>query len=144
MTKGFKKDGKFRPTGDNKKLSASELGLPKKGIEPLEPFSRMEKIRLLTEQDLARDFSFQDLDEALIDTDAKLSSIFFAKSGKKFFSTEVAFKHEGKLDPEFDLLLQERRKIIGASNKKTMKSLGGAEIFDPEPTGFPEIDEMMR
>jgi len=103
------------------RLKKSKLGVPK-GIEPIEPFSVKEKTRILSEADLSQ-LPFQDLEKRRSQIDNELGKIFFKESGKKFFSTEVAFKHEGKLNSKFDVLLQERRKVQGALNRKTIRSL---------------------
>ncbi len=150
MAKGFTdSNGKFRPTGNSGRKSSREKTTSTGGIEPREPFQLRERVRLLDEDQLSRDFTYDELDKARFEVKELLSDRYFdLNPNKKFFSIEVASNYAEEqgdnLDPDFDILFTEFRKITGASNKKTMRSLGGAEIFDPEPTGFPEIDEMRR
>ena len=118
-----------------------------RGIEPLEPFSLRRREHLLDEDQLSRDFSFDQLDKLKSEIDNDLSTRYFdLNPNAGFFNPEVAFEYArekgNRLDPDFDILLTERRKVIGATNKKTMRSLGG--VVERKPTGFPEVDEMMR
>ena len=117
-----------------------------KGIEPLEPFSLRRREHLLSEDQLSRDFSFDQLDQLKSEIDNDLSTRYFdLNPNADYFSPQTAFKYAkekgNRLDPDFDILLTERRKVLGATNKKTMRSLGG--VVKRDSTGFPEVDEMI-
>ncbi len=155
MAKGFTKDGKFRPTGNNGRKSSREK-TTSTGIEPLEPFQLRERVRLSSEEEISRNFTADELNQAQNEVrelirsrylDLKPQEDFIDKdtaTRKAFEYAEVLHEEGLNLDPDLDILLTELRKLNGASNTRVMRSLGGAEIFDPEPTGFPEIDEMRR
>lgn len=116
-----------------------------RGIEPIEPFSVRERIRLLDEDQLSIDYTYDQLEDVRTDIDSTLSSLFFTHHPEEnSFKIEKAFEMKGE-DPEVDMLLAERRKVQGAMNKRTLRSLGGTLFGVTEvATGFPEVDEMMR
>jgi len=148
MAKGFTdKRGRFRPTGNNGRKSSRSKSTSTGGVEPREPFSLRERFRLLDEEQVSRDFTSDELEKVRFEIKELLSTRYFELNpNENFFSLEVAFDYAeeqgDRLDPDFDILLTEIRKTNGASNRKVARALGGATIFDPEPTGFPEIDEM--
>jgi len=153
MAKGFTDDkGNFRPTRRNGRTS-SRRKTTSTGITPREPFALRERVQLLDEDQLSRDFTFDELTEVqdelkelvrsrYLDLNPDVDFIDVDTATRKAF--DFAEEEGDSLDPDLDILLTELRKVNGASNQKTMRSLGGAQIFDPEPTGFPEIDEMRR
>jgi len=137
-----KSDGQSFPVGNNKKIRANNpsndvggLILRKgtkvpQGIEPLESFTLRERAQLLSEERVSRDFTFNELDTIRIEIDNQLSIRYFELNpNRDFFSPEVAFQYEkdqgNKLDSEFDVLLTERRKIVGASNNRVVRELSG-------------------
>jgi len=150
LAKGFKDSkGRFRPTKNNGRKSSRSKSTSTGGVEPREPFSLRERFRLLDEEQVSRDFTSDELDKVRFEIKELLATRYFELNpNENFFSLEVAFDYAeeqgDRLDPDFDILLTEIRKTNGASNRKVARALGGAEIFDPEPTGFPEVDEMRR
>ncbi len=150
MTRGFKDNkGNFRPTRSNGRKSSRKKTTTTGGIEPREPFAIRERVRLLSEDELSRDFTFNELEQARSEIDDLLKDRYFdLNPDSDFFSETVAFDYAeqqgSNLDPDFDILLTELRKVNRASTNKVLRSMGGAQITDPEPTGFPEVDEMMR
>lgn len=97
----------------------------KNGITPQEQFKKADKLRLLDEDDLARHYDYYQLEKIRTTIDMKLSNQFFKDfPKKKFYSLDVAFKTKNA-SPNFDVLLHERRKVQGAMNKRTMRSMGG-------------------
>lgn len=128
MAKGFIKDNKFRPTGGNGRKSSRIKTTSTGGIEPREPFALRERVRLSNEEQLSRDFTFDELDLAKVQVVDLLESRFFDLNPEEdFFSQTVAFDYAEKqgtfLDPDFDVLITELKKINGAINQKTMRSL---------------------
>jgi len=137
-----KSDGQSFPVGNTRKIRANNpsndvggLILRKgtkvpQGIDPLESFTLRERAQLLSEGRVSRDFTFNELDTIRIEIDNQLSIRYFELNpDKDFFSPEVAFQYEtdqgNKLDSEFDVLLTERRKIVGASNDRVVRELSG-------------------